>query len=65
MSTVAHANRCPRCNQRLARPDGQRLYIRTLDIRQGVLWLQCRCGEWNQAPAELCTRLRVLLSIAS
>jgi hypothetical protein len=57
-------NTCQQCGQRIVRPDG-RVLVKALDVRQGVLWLQCRCGHWNRAPARLAERLRSLVGMAA
>lgn len=64
MPDVSPPNTCSTCGQRIVRPDGRTL-ARALDIRHGVLWLQCRCGHWNKAPARLWARLRGLLGVAA
>ena len=56
-------NTC-KCGQRIVKPDGRAL-VKALDVRQGALWLQCRCGAWNRAPARLWERLRGLLGLAA
>ena len=60
MPDVSPPNTCSKCGQRIVRPDGRTL-VKALDVRQGVLWLQCRCGVWNRAPARLWDRLRGLV----
>jgi hypothetical protein len=59
-------NTCRRCHKRIVRPEEDALILtKALQIRQGVLYLQCQCGTWNAAPSRLCDRLRLILILTA